>query len=140
MQEQWSLTDLRTPGLMEGPVLPAGLDQAAKQTLPGRYHLQVLSAHDAGSPAYGQLQKLHQVETAALQHSSTLSSVQVEQENVRVSAEDASQVLYASTMMCCTSICGVGYSGRGRIQRDPGGGATGGLAATPTATSPAYPH
>ena len=73
MQEQWSLTDLRTPGLMEGPVLPAGLDQAAKQTLPGRYHLQVLSAHDAGSPAYGQLQKLHQVETAALQHSSTLT-------------------------------------------------------------------
>lgn len=75
LQEQWSLTDLRTPGLMEAPSLPAGLDQAAKQTLPGRYHLQVLSAHDAGSPAYGQLQKLHQVE----------------QENVRVSAEDASQ-------------------------------------------------
>ena len=94
MQEQWRLTDLRTPGLMEAPSLPAGLDQAAKQTLPGRYHLQVLSAHDAGSPAYGQLQKLHQVETAAQLH--THSAVQVEQENVRVSAEDASQVMYAS--------------------------------------------
>ena len=79
---------------MEAPSLPAGLDQAAKQTLSGRYHLQVLSAHDAGSPAYGQLQKLHQVETAAQLH--THSAVQVEQENVRVSAEDASQVMYAS--------------------------------------------
>ena len=45
--------------------------------LQGQYPLQVQYAYDIGSPAYGQLQKLHNVDL----------------ENARVSAEDIQQAL-----------------------------------------------
>jgi len=73
LQEQWLITDITTPGVMERPVLPPNLADSVKIDLPGQYSLQVQHGHDVGSPAYGQLQKLHQVDL----------------ENARVSADDS---------------------------------------------------
>jgi len=76
MQEQWTITDITTDGVMERFVLPPGISDAqnpAKTVLQGQYPLQVQYAYDIGSPAYGQLQKLHNVDL----------------ENARVSAEDS---------------------------------------------------
>ena len=56
---------------MERHVLPADLTTVT--TLPGQYSLQVQYGCDIGSPAYGQLQKLHNVDL----------------ENARVSADDS---------------------------------------------------
>jgi len=73
LQEQWLITDISTPGVMERQVLPPNLSECMKEQLPGQYTLQVQHGHDVGSPAYGQLQKLHQVDL----------------ENARVSADDS---------------------------------------------------
>jgi len=73
LQEQWLITDITTSGVMERPVLPGNLSEAVRVELPGQYTLQVQHGHDVGSPAYGQLQKLHQVDL----------------ENARVSADDS---------------------------------------------------
>ena len=73
LQEQWLITDITTPGVMERPVLPVNISDSVKSDLPGQYTLQVQHGHDVGSPAYGQLQKLHQVDL----------------ENARVSADDS---------------------------------------------------
>jgi len=73
LQEQWLITDITTPGVMERPVLPGNLADCVKSDLPGQYTLQIQHGHDVGSPAYGQLQKLHQVDL----------------ENARVSADDS---------------------------------------------------
>jgi len=73
LQEQWLITDITTPGVMERPVLPGNLSDCVKSDLPGQYTLQIQHGHDVGSPAYGQLQKLHQVDL----------------ENARVSADDS---------------------------------------------------
>ena len=75
LQEQWSLTDITTPGLMDRFLLPADLAVTGpgKSVLPGQYRLQVQYGYDVGSPAYGQLQKLHNVD----------------RENARVSADDS---------------------------------------------------
>lgn len=73
LQEQWLITDITTPGVMERQVLPPNLSECVKEELPGQYTLQLQHGHDVGSPAYGQLQKLHQVDL----------------ENARVSADDS---------------------------------------------------
>ena len=73
LQEQWTLTDISVPGVMERAVLPANLAGQAKVELPGQYALQVQHGHDISTPAYGQLQKLHNVDL----------------ENARVSADDS---------------------------------------------------
>eukprot|EP00092_Neocalanus_flemingeri_P015996 GFUD01017314.1.p1 GENE.GFUD01017314.1~~GFUD01017314.1.p1 ORF type:complete len:578 (-),score=233.17 GFUD01017314.1:12-1745(-) len=73
LQEQWLITDLTTPGVMDRPVLPPNLSECVKEDLPGQYTVQVQHGHDVSSPAYGQLQKLHQVD----------------RENARVSADDS---------------------------------------------------
>ena len=60
---------------MDRFLLPADLGAAGpgKSVLPGQYRLQVQYGYDVGSPAYGQLQKLHNVD----------------RENARVSADDS---------------------------------------------------
>ena len=73
LQEQWTLADISTPGVMDRAVLPANLAGQAKVELPGQYALQVQHGHDISTPAYGQLQKLHNVDL----------------ENARVSADDS---------------------------------------------------
>eukprot|EP00092_Neocalanus_flemingeri_P023050 GFUD01024984.1.p1 GENE.GFUD01024984.1~~GFUD01024984.1.p1 ORF type:complete len:575 (-),score=229.89 GFUD01024984.1:71-1795(-) len=73
LQEQWLITDLTTPGVMDRPMLPPNLSECVKEDLPGQYTLQVQHGHDVSSPAYGQLQKLHQVD----------------RDNARVSADDS---------------------------------------------------
>ena len=73
LQEQWLITDITTPGVMERQVLPPDLFECVKVELPAQYTLQLQHGHDVGSPAYGQLQKLHQVDL----------------ENARVSADDS---------------------------------------------------
>jgi len=73
LSEQWTLTDISTPGVMDRYVLPANLDTTHSTSLPGTYSLQVQHGHDIGAPAYGQLQKLHNVDL----------------ENARVSADDS---------------------------------------------------
>jgi len=73
LSEQWSLTDISTPGVMDRFVLPPNLDSNPPTSLPGTYSLQVQHGYDIGSPAYGQLQKLHNVDL----------------ENARVSADDS---------------------------------------------------
>ena len=88
LQEQWTLTDISVPGVMDRAVLPANLAGQSKVELTGQYSLQVQHGHDIGTPAYGQLQKLHNVDL----------------ENARVSADD-SQVgcvilLSISALLC----------------------------------------
>ena len=88
LQEQWTLTDISVPGVMDRAVLPANLGGQSKVELTGQYSLQVQHGHDIGTPAYGQLQKLHNVDL----------------ENARVSADD-SQVgcvilLSISALLC----------------------------------------
>ena len=73
LKEQWTLTDLTVPGVMDRPVLPGNMAGQTKLELPARYCLQVQHGHDIGSPAYGQLQKIHNVNL----------------ENARVSADDS---------------------------------------------------
>lgn len=73
LQEQWIQTDITCPGVMERAMLPPNLSDTQKIVLPGPITLQVQHGHDIGSPAYGQLQKLHQVDL----------------ENARVSADDS---------------------------------------------------
>ena len=73
LQEQWSLTDISVPGVMDRHVLPPNLAGEVKVQLAGKYSLQVQHGHDIGSPAYGQLQKLYNVDL----------------ENARVSADDS---------------------------------------------------
>jgi len=73
LKEQWLITDIATPGLMERAVLPENLAETVKIELSGQYCLQVQYGHDIGTPAYGQLQKLHKVDL----------------ENARVSADDS---------------------------------------------------
>ena len=73
LQEQWLITDLTTPGMMDRAVLPPNLSDSVKEVLAGQYTVQVQHGHDIASPAYGQLQKLHQVDL----------------ENARVSADDS---------------------------------------------------
>ena len=80
IKQQWAMTDISTPGMMERFMLPPGLADLQQTTLPaGQIVLQVQSGYDVGSPAYGQLQKLHNVD----------------RENARVSADDASQATQA---------------------------------------------
>ena len=73
LKEQWLITDIATPGLMDRAVLPENLAESVKKELSGQYCLQVQYGHDIGTPAYGQLQKLHKVDL----------------ENARVSADDS---------------------------------------------------
>jgi len=73
LKEQWLITDIQTPGVMERSVFPPNLSECVKDVLPGQYTLQVQHGHDIGSPAYGQLQKLHKVNL----------------ENARVSVDDS---------------------------------------------------
>ena len=74
IKKQWVMTDIATPGLMERFMLPPGLSDLQQSTIPaGQVVLQVQSGYDIGSPAYGQLQKLHNVD----------------RENARVSADDS---------------------------------------------------
>ena len=54
-------------------ISPSDAQNPAKTVLQGQYPLQIQYAYDIGSPAYGQLQKLHNVDL----------------ENARVSAEDS---------------------------------------------------
>ena len=57
--------DLRVEGIVEKPVLPPSLSDSRVITLPAStYTLMVVEASDVGNPAYGQLQKLHSVDTA----------------------------------------------------------------------------
>lgn len=100
VEEQYLTTDILQAGVMERPVLPPNLEtirSAAAHffkvfmlrikrltTLPGDLVLMVEQGLDIGNPAYGQLQKLHKVDT----------------ENVRVGGEeagDASQAGYQAT-------------------------------------------
>ena len=62
VQQQWLDTDITVAGVMDRPVLPADLVAARVVHLPGNYVVMVEQATDVGSPAYGQLQKLHQVD------------------------------------------------------------------------------
>ena len=62
VQQQWLDTDITAAGVMDRPVLPADLAAARVVHLPGNYVVMVEQATDVGSPAYGQLQKLHQVD------------------------------------------------------------------------------
>ena len=73
LQEQWTLTDISVPGVMDRPVLPPDLAGQTRLELTGQFSLQVLHGHDISLPAYGQLQKLHNVDL----------------ENARVSADDS---------------------------------------------------
>jgi len=73
VQEQWLSADLTSDGVQEGPCLPENLTDQVKVRLPGRYLLQVQYGYDIGNPAYGQLQKLRQIDV----------------ENQRVSADDS---------------------------------------------------
>ena len=74
IKKQWVMTDIATPGLMERFMLPPGLSDLQQSTIPaGQVVLQVQSGYDIGSPAYGQLQRLHNVD----------------RENSRVSADDS---------------------------------------------------
>ena len=60
-------------GVQDAPCLPPGLADQVKCQLPGRYLLQVQYGYDIGNPAYGQLQKLREIDV----------------ENQRVSADDS---------------------------------------------------
>jgi len=64
MQEQWITTDITIEGVMDRPTLPPDLEQARVTKLPPDLvlSLQVQYGYDIGSPAYGQLQKMHQVD------------------------------------------------------------------------------
>ena len=85
LQEQWTLTDISVPGVMDRAVLPANLASQVKVVLPGQYSLQVQHGHDIGSPAYGQLQKLHNVDL----------------ENARVSADDSQVSSSTFSLLLC---------------------------------------
>ena len=91
LQEQWTLTDISVPGVMDRGVLPANLAGQGKVELAGQYSLQVQHGHDIGTPAYGQLQKLHNVDL----------------ENARVSADDSQVccvVLFCSLSLLCHQV------------------------------------
>ena len=95
VEEQYLTTDILQAGVMERPVLPPNLEtirSAAAHffkvfmlrikrltTLPGDLVLMVEQGLDIGNPAYGQLQKLHKVDT----------------ENVRVGGEEAGEASQA---------------------------------------------
>ena len=68
VKQQWAITDISTPGLME-----RFMDLQQTSVPGGQFILQVQGGYDIGSPAYGQLQKLHNVD----------------RENARVSADDS---------------------------------------------------
>ena len=91
LQEQWTLADISVPGIMDRAVLPANLASQGKVELPGQYSLQVQHGHDIGSPAYGQLQKLHNVDL----------------ENARVSADDSQVSCSPVSLLLCPhlSLC-----------------------------------
>ena len=55
LQEQWTLTDISVPGVMDRPVLPPDLAGQTRLELTGQFSLQVLHGHDISLPAYGQL-------------------------------------------------------------------------------------
>ena len=57
--------------------------------LPGQYPLQIQYAYDIGSPAYGQLQKLHKVMIVIMIMMMIIMIHKVDLENARVSAEDS---------------------------------------------------
>jgi len=83
VEEQYLSTDILQPGVMDRPVLPSNLETIRLTTLPGNLVLMVEQGLDIGNPAYGQLQKLHKVDT----------------ENARVGGDetDATQTGYQAT-------------------------------------------
>jgi len=83
VEEQYLSTNILDQGVMERPVLPNNLEATRSTTLPGNLVLMVEKTLDVGNPAYGQLQKLHKVDT----------------ENARVGGEetDATQTGYQAT-------------------------------------------
>jgi len=66
VQDQWLSADITNEGVQDAPCLPPGLADQVKCQLPGRYLLQVQYAYDIGNPAYGQLQKLRNVDVENL--------------------------------------------------------------------------
>jgi len=84
VEEQYLSADILQEGVMERPVLPPNLETIRLTTLPGDLVLMVEQGLDIGNPAYGQLQKLHKMDT----------------ENARVGGEetgDATQAGYQAT-------------------------------------------
>jgi len=79
VEEQYMSTDILQEGVMERPILPPNLENIRLTTLPGDLVLMVEQGLDIGNPAYGQLQKLHKVDT----------------ENVRVGGEEAGDATQA---------------------------------------------